>query len=737
MKFGSVFFGVLLWLAVYADQSFDNRESDGKFYTNTWAVRLDTNDEELADEVAANLGFENQGALSNLPGYFEFVHKQAEMRDKRSAEHHTRPLVEHPRVRWAKQQTLLFRHKRGFEAIDRASRFAEIKRDSRWFDDPEWPKQWYLYDTGKNRVSGNLGVLEATKLGYTGKGVVVSIVDDGLDHRHPDLYANYDKDASRDVNDNDDDPLPDDSDLDNAHGTKCGGEVAAVADNGICGVGVAYNASLGGIRMLDGRITDLTEANALGFKCDYIDIKSASWGPKDDGKTFGGPEELGAKAIKNCALHGRKGKGAIFVWATGNGGRSQDDCSCDGYTSSIYTLSIGSISPGGYCTLYDEKCPSTMGVVYTGDIGESKRESYGDLVTTSLFNQCVESFSGTSCAAPLAAGVFALVLQANPDLTWRDMQHLVVETALKNDPQSSSWNTNAAGHSYNNCYGFGVLNALSLVKKAKNWKHVGPQMKHEVVGELKSRETREIKSGANLILKLNNDDNSITKLEHVQLVLSVTHRRRGDLVIDLTSPQGTTSRLLAKRPQDDATYGLDAWPFTSVEFWGENPQGEWTLKISDEKSDNNFSPRNSLFDILLDEEKSTHKDKSFIQNDFGHGRLKEDYLSLTTRSRERFSEERDEPNYPREFQHGRFKEDYMKLKEDAAQEKVSEKKDEPNFPRELAHGRFKEDYMKLKADSNAPSNVDSDESECSPSGDLEGPVAGCVTQWSLVTYGTA
>ena len=63
----------------------------------------------------------------------------------------------------------------------------------------------------------------------------------------------------------------------------------------------------------------------------------------------------------------------------------------------------------------------------------------------------------------------------------------------------------------------------------------------------------------------------------------MTHRRRGDLVIDLTSPQGTTSRLLAKRPQDDATYGLDAWPFTSVEFWGENPQGEWTLKISDEK----------------------------------------------------------------------------------------------------------------------------------------------------------
>lgn len=135
-----------------------------------------------------------------------------------------------------------------------------------------------------------------------------------------------------------------------------------------------------------------------------------------------------------------QGKGTIYVWATGNGGHALDHCSCDGYTSSIYTLSVGSISPGGYCTGYDEKCPSTMGVVYTGDVGEGKREHYGNLVTTSLFNECVVSFSGTSCAAPLAAGIVALVLQARPELTWRDMQHLVVETAIKNDPSSSSWN---------------------------------------------------------------------------------------------------------------------------------------------------------------------------------------------------------------------------------------------------------------------------------------------------------
>ena len=82
-----------------------------------------------------------------------------------------------------------------------------------------------------------------------------------------------------------------------------------------------------------------------------------------------------------------------------------------------------------------------MAVVYTGDIGKNKRESSSYLVTTSVFDQCVTSFSGTSCAAPLAAGIFALVLEAEPSLTWRDVQHLVVRTAHKNDPDGASWST--------------------------------------------------------------------------------------------------------------------------------------------------------------------------------------------------------------------------------------------------------------------------------------------------------
>jgi len=89
----------------------------------------------------------------------------------------------------------------------------------------------------------NLG--PAWQKGYTGKGVVVSILDDGIQTNHPDLALNYDHQASTDINDNDDDPMPRDNG-DNKHGTRCAGEVAAVAFNQYCGDGVAYNASIGG-----------------------------------------------------------------------------------------------------------------------------------------------------------------------------------------------------------------------------------------------------------------------------------------------------------------------------------------------------------------------------------------------------------------------------------------------------------------------------------------------------------
>ena len=53
--------------------------------------------------------------------------------------------------------------------------------------------------------------------------------------------------------------------------------------------------------MLDGKATDALEASSLGFQLQYVDIFSNCWGPKDDGKTFGKPGPLAAKALKRGA----------------------------------------------------------------------------------------------------------------------------------------------------------------------------------------------------------------------------------------------------------------------------------------------------------------------------------------------------------------------------------------------------------------------------------------------------
>lgn len=75
-------------------------------------------------------------------------------------------------------------------------------------------------------------------------------------------------------------------------------------------------------------------------------------------------------------------------------------------------------------------------------------------------------------------------------------------------------------------------------------------------------------------------DNYIRYLEHVEVVLSLSFSRRGDLTVYITSPQGTRSTLLTKRRYDyDRDKGFNNWVFMSTHCWEENPRGKWKLEI--------------------------------------------------------------------------------------------------------------------------------------------------------------
>ncbi|XP_022252422.1 furin-like protease 1 [Limulus polyphemus] len=280
-----------------------------------------------------------------------------------------------------------------------------------------------LHSEKRNRGNGvDMNVKPAWDMKVSGKGVVVTILDDGLEKDHPDIKQNYDHKASFDVNNNDEDPQPRyDLINSNRHGTRCAGEVAAVANNSICSVGIAFDAGIGGVRMLDGDVTDAVEARSLSLNSQHIDIYSASWGPDDDGKTVDGPGKLATKAFIQGIEKGRGGLGSIFVWASGNGGRNHDNCNCDGYTNSIWTLSISSATENGLVPWYSEACSSTLATTYSSGSGGERQ-----IITSDLHHSCTSQHTGTSASAPLAAGICALTLEANKHLTWRDCKPFVI-----------------------------------------------------------------------------------------------------------------------------------------------------------------------------------------------------------------------------------------------------------------------------------------------------------------------
>ncbi|XP_034640794.1 proprotein convertase subtilisin/kexin type 6 [Trachemys scripta elegans] len=405
--------------------------------------------------------------IGNLENYYHFHHSRTIRRSTLSSRGRHNFLRMDPKVKWLQQQEVKRRVKR------------HVRGDPHLihFNDPMWSKMWYMHCGDKNNhCRSEMNIPAAWQRGYTGKNVVVTILDDGIETSHPDLVQNYDPQASYDVNDNDCDPSPRyDASNENKHGTRCAGQVAAKANNSNCIVGIAYNARIGGVRMLDGDVTDVVEAKSLGIRPDYIDIYSASWGPDDDGKTVDGPGELAKQAFEYGIKKGRKGLGSIFVWASGNGGREGDYCSCDGYTNSIYTISISSSTDSGLKPWYLEECASTLATTYSsGAFYEQK------IVTTDLRHGCTEGHTGTSVSAPIVTGIIALALEANPSLTWRDVQHLIVKTSRPLHLKANDWKTNGAGRKVSHLYGYGLVNAEAIVMEAKKWKKAPTQ--HVCIG---------------------------------------------------------------------------------------------------------------------------------------------------------------------------------------------------------------------------------------------------------------
>lgn len=506
---------------------------------------------------------------------------------------------------------------------------------------PGFPGQWHLFNQAPSSIYFtsvswgqtvqmiNAGVdanlKTAWNLGYTGRGVVIGIVDDGVDGANYDIAPGYRSDLSRNFSDNaavaaaSQGPLS----ISNNHGTAVAGVAAARGGNFIGGTGAAPYAEIAGLRI---NIATATADDPRASDQNFLDAYYWKSGVNPDTGVIEAPPEIqvknhsyGSGAFVDAspdaklALQRTARNGVIHVFAAGNDRDTKsEDASKQYVTSNPDVIIVAALGSDGKFANYSDYGSSVFVTApssrsdYTGfgitttdrtgmnsgynvysssNINGDKDERFFDVDYTS-------TFGGTSSSSPLVSGIMALGKEANPEMDVRMAKHALVATSTvvdltdNSDGSFGGWRTNGAGNRFNPNYGFGNINAGAFVQKVRNVAYVTEQ-------------TSVTKSAAFSTAIPDNDAAGVDKtfsltaaeagqpLEGVEVGLTFTHTKRGDLTAKITSPSTMQSRLfnattlLDAGKQDTASVTDFSWTFLTNAFWGENGAGDWTLNMAD------------------------------------------------------------------------------------------------------------------------------------------------------------
>lgn len=516
--------------------------------------------------------------------------------------------------------------------------------------DPLAGAAWHLKNTGQTTFARNAGFSgQDQKIGQlheqeiTGRGIRIAVSDSGVEANHPDLIGNELRGEHRNYSSNDfsswhnADPYPAGNE---AHGTAVTGLISAMGWNGIGSRGVAPDSHFAGFYFLGNFNTTLSsyEARTLDQMAGDFDIFNYSYGYA--GCRFRASSPAIHAAYQAGVKNLRRGLGAIYVKAAGNDFMGYNsDCSTSdksiylGNTNTNedqnvpYLILTTAVNAKGLISSYSTPGSGIWVAAAGGEFGSTDPAMITTDITgcrhgLSFANSLISNFNkgasdlnancnythimnGTSASAPVLSGIVALILQVNPDLSWRDIKHILAMTADKvqystaalNHPSGATkslaghtydelYVKNAANISFSNTYGFGRANALAAADMARTYSF--PLGKYAETANPNNQNWYYDSGNINLAIP-DRSARGVThvqtirhnyQIESVQIRLTTDHSYVGDLGVELTSPQGSSSRLLLINSNINQS-GLRDFLLITNAFYGETSQGKWTIKLID------------------------------------------------------------------------------------------------------------------------------------------------------------